>query len=416
MKTKRKKIAHYILQEQLNHGNFGTIYKSIDILSGEERAIKVIKSTNLYSLHQKQAIKREIQIMLTLKHENIVKLYDYLETANNTYLVLEYCKNGDLSQFNSGIGEERTKFYLRQIIKGLQVLYEYNIIHRDLKPANIFLTEDSKIKIGDFGLSRSLGLDNLVDTYVGSPAYMSPELMNMRNSNNDRYNFKSDIWSLGCIVFELITGKRPFEEKDFGEIIPIIYERTQNDDFLKKEGLSQVCIDFLSQIFKTNPEERISFIDMCKHEFILGMRNVESIVNLSNLQCLEDDLTIISSNDALELATAILKTADSSSHPFLLYMKACISLKPFLSSPECQEAFKLTFKKAQIFFDKTDWESSSISRVILETVIQICKADECTKINSLRENFRNSFILLSCLKPSPWITSLKDSIKRQILV
>lgn len=416
MKTKKKKVSHYLLQEQLNHGNFGTIYKSVDILTGEERAIKVIKSTNLYSMHQKQAIKREIQIMMALKHENIVKLYDYLETSNNTYLVLEYCKNGDLSQFNSGIGEEKTKFFLRQIVKGLEVLYEYNIIHRDLKPANIFLTEDSRIKIGDFGLSRTLGLDNLVDTYVGSPAYMSPELMKFRNSNSDRYDFKSDIWSLGCIVFELITGKRPFEEKDYCEIVQIINEKTLNNDFLRKEGLSEVCIDFLSQIFKINPDQRISFPDMCKHEFILGMKNVESIVDLSDLQCLEDDLTIVSSADALELASAIRKIAESSTHPFLLYMKACISLKPYLSYPECNEMFRLMFKKAQKYFDKTDWESSSISRVLLETVIQICKADEGTEITSLRENFRHSYTLLSCLKPSPWITSLKDSIKRQLLI
>ena len=416
MKTKKKKVSNYILEEQLNRGNFGTVYKSIDTNTGEVRAIKVISSMSILSLHQKESIRRETQIMRTLKHESIVKLYDYLETSKNTYLVMEYCRNGDLSQFNSGIGEERTVFYLRQIIKGLKVLFDYNIIHRDLKPANIFLTEDNRIKIGDFGLSRRLSLDNVANTYVGSPFYMSPELLLLRCSTNDRYDFKSDIWSLGCIVFELITGKRPFEEKELGEIVSVIYDKTKTYEFLRKEGLSAPCIDFLEKIFKTQPEKRISFNEMCKHEFIIGMINVESIVDLSGLTCLDEDLTLLSPADAIELASAIIKTAEYSSHPFLLYMKASMSLKSYFPDEDCKKLFKVTFQRAKFYSDKTEWEISSISRVILETVIQICKADEATAVNSLRENFRLAYVLLNCLKPSPWIASLKEAIKKQLSI
>jgi serine/threonine protein kinase len=416
MKSKKKKVSNYILTEQLNRGNFGTIYKSIDTNTGEERAIKVINSLSLLSHHQKESIRREIQIMRSLKHENIVKLYEYLETSNNTYLVLEYCKNGDLSQFNSGIGEERTVFYLRQIIKGLRVLFEFNIIHRDLKPANIFLTEDNRIKIGDFGLSRRLSLDNVANTYVGSPFYMSPELLLLRSTTNDRYDSKSDIWSLGCIVFELITGKRPFEEKELGEIVSVIYEKTKNYEFLKKEGLSKACVDFLVRIFQTQPDERISFSEICRHEFVLGMKNVEPIVDLTGLHCLEEDLTLVSPADALELATAIMKTAEYSTHPFLLYMKACMSLKSYFSDENCKKMFFILYQKAKTYSDKTDWEKSSISRAILEVVINICRADEATAAHSLRENFRLSYVLLNSLKPSPWISSLKESIKKQLLI
>ena len=189
---KRKKVSHYILKEQLNKGNFGTVYKGVDTDSNELRAIKVINNTNLYTTRQKQALQREVQIMLNIKHENIVKLYDHLETSNNNYLVLEFCSGGDLSQFNTGIGESQTIIFLSQIVKALKVLYEYNILHRDLKPANIFLT-DNKIKLGDFGLSRRINLENVASTYVGTPFYMSPEVLMVRNNTNERYDYKSDI-------------------------------------------------------------------------------------------------------------------------------------------------------------------------------------------------------------------------------
>ena len=347
MQNKRKKVSHYILKEQLNKGNFGTVYKGIDINTNEPCAIKVISNSNLLTPRQKQGLNREIQIMLNLKHENIVKLYDHMETSNNSYLILELCNNGDLSQFQKGIGEEQTIIYLRQIVKALKVLHEYNIVHRDLKPANIFLSSDSKIKLGDFGLARTVNFENVAETYVGTPFYMSPEVLLVRSNTNERYNFKADIWSLGCIVYELILGERPFQVRELDELIPHITHTVNSPIFLNKKSFSPTCIDFLKKIFKASPDERISFEEMCEHQFILGMPSIKAIVDLTGIQCLSEDLTNLTAEDAIELAQVILKVADLSAHPFLLYMKACMCLKPYPNNEKCKEYMKIVFNKAK---------------------------------------------------------------------
>jgi serine/threonine protein kinase len=414
MKDKRKRVSHYILNEQLNKGNHSTVYKGVDTNTGEERAIKVINNSDLDKNRQKKAINREIQIMLNLKHENIVKLYDHLETCNNNYLVLELCKNGDLSQFTNGIGEERTVVYLKQIIKALKVLHEYNIIHRDLKPANIFIAEDSRVKLGDFGLARTINIENLAYTCVGTPYYMSPEILSMRSKGTETYDFKSDIWSLGCIVYELITGHRPFPVGQLDDLIPCIKLTISSSAFLKEKGFSGPCMSFLQQIFKFNPEERISFEEICQHQFILGMPSIKGIVYLNGIQCLSDNPSVLTAEDALELAAVVQKTAEYCLHPFLLYMKACVCLKPYLYNEKCKQAFQKTFQKAKFWVHKTDWEASSISRVILETVIHICRSDEEIPQELLRNNFKNAYILLKTLKNSPYISSLKESLRNQI--
>jgi serine/threonine protein kinase len=409
---KKKKISHYVLKEQLGKGNFGAVYKGVDTIKSKPVAVKVINNATLLSSRQAQALDREIQIMLNLHHDNIVKLYDHLETQNNHYLILEFCQNGDLSQFKSGIGEEQTVFYLRQIIKALKVLHEYNIIHRDLKPANVFLAKDNQIKLGDFGLSRTVALDNLAQTYVGSPFYMSPEVLMTRNNGSERYDFKADIWSLGCIVYELISGRRPFDSKDLDDMI--LNFRISSYDFLSGQSLSPVCIDFLKRIFRVNAEERIGFDEMCEHEFVLGRPSIKTIVDMGGIMCLDEELVLLTAEDAAELANAISKTAEYSSHPFLMYMKACIALKPWTGSKKCSEMFRRMFEKAQVAFGKTDWENSTVSKVILETVLAVCRNEERENLAIQRENYKNAYVLLKGLRPSALTTALKEALKKEM--
>ena len=416
MQSKRKKVSHYLLEEQLNKGSFGTVYRGRDMSNNEPRAIKVIANLSLTTPRQRQALQREIQIMLNLQHEHIVKLYDHMETSNSTYLVLELCNNGDLSQFKSGISEERAVVYIRQLISALKVLHQNNIIHRDLKPANIFLASESKIKLGDFGLARTLGMGILAETYVGSPFYMSPEVLQVRNHTSERYDFRADIWSLGCILYELILGKRPFHAKEIEDLMPDINFTLGKNGFLNEEGISEMCRDFLRRIFKMNPDERMSFEEMCQHPLILGRQSVVGIVDLSGVQCLNEDLTVLTAEDALDLAQAIRYSAECSKHPFLLYMKACISLKPYLNNEKCEKELKILFGLAQNCIHKTDWENSTVARVLLETVIHMCRGDERLPLAKLRENFKNAYILLKSIKPSPYLMSLKNALKRQYCV
>ena len=123
-------------------------------------------------------------------------------------MILEYQENGDLSKFlnKKPLKEMYAKKYLKQLADGLKYLLDNNILHRDLKPQNILLTDDYILKITDFGLARYYQQDNMITTICGSPLYMAPELL-----KNDKYNIKSDIWSLGVIIYQMVMKNHPFK-------------------------------------------------------------------------------------------------------------------------------------------------------------------------------------------------------------
>jgi serine/threonine-protein kinase ULK/ATG1 len=146
-------------------------------------------------------------------NDNIIKLYDvlYSDKKDYLYMILEYCDCGDLYNFikNNKLTEEQIKYYMNQLKNGLQYLRDNNIIHRDIKPKNILLTNNNKIlKICDFGFAKSIIDDvSLMETLCGSPLYMAPEII-----NNKKYNIKSDLWSVGIILYEIIYNKHPLGE------------------------------------------------------------------------------------------------------------------------------------------------------------------------------------------------------------
>lgn len=149
--------------------------------------------------------------MREFTHRNIVQLERYFSSQNNFYLVLDFCAGGDLSKYikKSQRLRENTAFnFLSQIADGIAFLNERNFIHRDLKSANVLLTEASPnatLKIADFGFARQLQGDALAGTACGTPLYMAPEILEARE-----YDAKADIWSIGCIFYEMLAGHCPF--------------------------------------------------------------------------------------------------------------------------------------------------------------------------------------------------------------
>ena len=146
--------------------------------------------------------------MKMVDHENIVKLYDIYQTANNMYIITEYCEDGDLYHYlekKHKLPESEAKKYLKQIMKGAKYLHSNGIIHRDLKPANILMKGDI-CKISDFGFAKSLQDSNSVmKSIVGTPLYMSPQIL-----KKTKYTTKSDLWSIGLIYYEMLHGRTPW--------------------------------------------------------------------------------------------------------------------------------------------------------------------------------------------------------------
>ena len=160
----------------------------------------------------KALLSSEIDVLKTFKRaSNIIEVYDILTTKNNTYIITELCEGGDLSKVISGrrgLPETEAVDILRQIVDGYSDISSNRIIHRDLKPANILL-KNNKIKIADFGFAMKASDSKKYSSYnVGSPIYMPPEAL-----NENKYSYKSDIWAIGVIFYELLTGRTPWKAK-----------------------------------------------------------------------------------------------------------------------------------------------------------------------------------------------------------
>ena len=204
----------------IGKGNFGSITKIKRKIDGK---ILVWKELNygIMSEKDKNRIVQEVNILHELHHPNIVKYYDRIIDKKNTklFIVMEYCPGGDLSQLikrnrqtNQYFSEDIIWKIFSQVCSALYACHthkEGKILHRDIKPSNIFIDQENNIKLGDFGLSRILSKDiSFAVSRVGTPYYMSPEQI-----DDIKYNEKSDIWSLGCFLYELTTLHPPFEAK-----------------------------------------------------------------------------------------------------------------------------------------------------------------------------------------------------------
>ena len=214
-------MENYEVLNQIGHGNFGKIYK---IKRKSDNKILIWKELDYSHMteKEKEQIVTEVNILQELNHPNIVKYYDRIIDKKNSkiYIIMEYCEGGDISQLISKckkngeyISEEMLWKIFTQILKAVHAIHTHKqgiILHRDIKPSNIFLDKNNNIKLGDFGLSRILPPElNFAYSHVGTPYYMSPEQI-----DETKYNEKSDIWSLGCLLYEMAAFRPPFQAKN----------------------------------------------------------------------------------------------------------------------------------------------------------------------------------------------------------
>ena len=224
-----KTIGEYIILSKLGSGSYGVVYK-VEKMS--DHNVYVIKQIPLDNLTSKQIyeVKQEAKILASINSIYVVRYYDSFEENNSLNIVMEYCDGGDLSKFLDE--NKKTKILLKEnlvwniflkITIGLASIHNLKILHRDLKALNIFLTKDLDVKIGDLGVAKMLTHTKFAKTFIGTPYYLSPELC-----QDIPYNDKSDVWALGCILYELCTYKHPFTAKNQGALIIKILKDTPN--------------------------------------------------------------------------------------------------------------------------------------------------------------------------------------------
>ncbi|TYG44719.1 hypothetical protein ES288_D11G117900v1 [Gossypium darwinii] len=262
-------VGDYILGPRIGSGSFAVVWRSRHRQHGLEVAVKEIDK-KLLSSKVSESLLKEISILSTINHPNIIQLFEAIETEDRIFLVLEYCDGGDLAAYIQRYGkvsEEVARHLMRQLAAGLQVLQEKHLIHRDLKPQNLLLTKGStpQLKIGDFGFARSLTPENLADTLCGSPLYMAPEII-----QNKKYDAKADLWSVGAILFQLVTGKPPFDGNNQLQNILRSTELQFPEGALEK--LHPDCVNLCRSLLRHDPVERLTFREFFDHKF-LGERS-----------------------------------------------------------------------------------------------------------------------------------------------
>ncbi|XP_039008387.1 serine/threonine-protein kinase ATG1a-like isoform X2 [Hibiscus syriacus] len=262
-------VGNYILGPRIGSGSFAVVWRSRHRQHGLEVAVKEIDKKLLSSKVSENLLK-EISILSTINHPNIIRFFEAIETEDRIFLVLEYCDGGDLAAYinrHGKVSEEIARHFMRQLAAGLQVLQEKHLIHRDLKPQNLLLSikgETPQLKIGDFGFARSLTPEDLAATLCGSPLYMAPEII-----QNKKYDAKADLWSVGAILFQLVTGKPPFNGNSQLQLFQNILRSTELQ--FPEGSLQELHPDSVGlcrSLLRHNPVERLTFREFFNHKFL----------------------------------------------------------------------------------------------------------------------------------------------------
>ncbi|XP_041122937.1 MAP/microtubule affinity-regulating kinase 3 isoform X1 [Polyodon spathula] len=255
-------IGNYRLLKTIGKGNFAKVKLARHILTGREVAIKIIDKTQLNPTSL-QKLFREVRIMKILNHPNIVKLFEVIETDKTLYLIMEYASGGEVFDYLVAHGrmkekEARSKF--RQIVSAVQYCHQKHIVHRDLKAENLLLDADMNIKIADFGFSNEFTLGNKLDTFCGSPPYAAPELFQGKKYEGPEV----DVWSLGVILYTLVSGSLPFDGQNLKEL----RERVLRGKYRIPFYMSTDCENLLKRFLVLNPIKRGTLEQTMKDRWI----------------------------------------------------------------------------------------------------------------------------------------------------
>ena len=257
----------YEMKEVIGKGKFGVVNLGIHKKTGQQVAIKILNKENIKTIEDKELVRIEIEILKLCHHPNIVRLLDHLENNDYIYIVTEYIGGGTLGQYlkkkKFNFSERQATNIMSQIANGVKYLHQYGIAHRDLKPDNIMITQQNDygvIKIMDFGLSKILSPnERMVDGY-GTLSYVAPEVL-LRTP----YNKEVDIWSMGVILFYMLSGKLPFRGHKEQEVAEkIVYDPLEfdEDDW---ETRSQKVQDLISCCLEKKKEDRITIDKFINH-------------------------------------------------------------------------------------------------------------------------------------------------------
>lgn len=254
-------LDNYILEKELGSGSYGDVYKVRHKELNVLRAMKKIKNSSCLDEKSKKEIINEIELLKSIDHPNIIKIFEYYITSEGIFIITEYCSGGEL--FDKIISmkkltELQSAYIIYQLLSSIFYCHNLNIIHRDLKPENILIESEEKenglynIKVIDFGTAKIFNLSKLESQVIGSGYYIAPEVL------NSKYNEKCDIWSVGVILYILLSGVPPFNGKTDDDIIQNIKKGVYDLKSSKWEEISSEAKNLIKQMLDMNVLSRIS--------------------------------------------------------------------------------------------------------------------------------------------------------------
>ncbi|XP_062374498.1 NUAK family SNF1-like kinase 1 [Sardina pilchardus] len=252
----------YELQETLGRGTYGKVKKAIERHTGRVVAIKSIRKEKIRDEQDMVHIRREIEIMSSLRHPHIISIHEVFENKDKIVIVMEYASKGELYEYISErrrLSERETRHFFRQIVSAVHFCHKNGIVHRDLKLENVLLDENCNIKIADFGLSNLYHKDKLLQTFCGSPLYASPEIVNGRPYKGPEV----DSWALGVLLYTLVYGTMPFDGGDHKKLI----RQISNGEY-REPTQSSDARGLIRWMLMVNPERRATVEDIANHWWV----------------------------------------------------------------------------------------------------------------------------------------------------
>ena len=318
-------LNEYQIKETIGKGTFSKVKLGINKSTGEKVAIKILDKRKIKTNSDRLRVQRELTILKKINHINIVKIIQTKEDQENVYIVMEFI---DYDLFlhivnNKRLEEKESALYYFQLISGLEYIHLLNIVHRDLKPENLLLTKRRVLKIIDFGLSNFFFGEELLLTPCGSPSYTPPEMI-----KGYKYNgFAVDIWTTGIILYGMLCGYLPFEEKD----TKALFKKIIKCKVIYPKYVPNNAQNLLRRILVPNPDKRITINEIKKHPFYLEGKGIfykrypdliDKLENANNTKLsknLSFDKTYInnninSQNDANDISAKKFSSAEKKSN------------------------------------------------------------------------------------------------------
>ncbi|KAJ8767489.1 hypothetical protein K2173_017533 [Erythroxylum novogranatense] len=245
-------VGKYQLGRTIGEGTFAKVKLAVDTTNGHYVAIKIIDKHMVVESNLKYQVQREIRTMKLLHHPNIVRIHEVLGTKTRIYIVMEYVAGGQLSDklsYAKKLGESETRKLFQQLIDAVDYCHNRGVYHRDLKPENLLLDNNGKVKVSDFGLSALRKPGGILTTACGSPCYVAPELF----SNGGYDGASADVWSCGVILFELLAGYLPFDDRN----LMMLYRKISRAEYACPKWFTENQKKLISRMLDPNPTKRI---------------------------------------------------------------------------------------------------------------------------------------------------------------